>query len=208
MTSDPLKDLRSLGNENRGFDQRVRPWTSGTAANRPAANLMRPNTFYYETDTGNEWFSDGSTWTLVGGIGRRLAYQDFQSSVNLTVTTEATANTVVTAQPVTGDGASLVLIHFFSPRVDTPGAAIDTIFWLYEQIGAGTAASVGRLGDIRNEGALHRQAMKLERHLAPPTGTITYSVRGSVSSGTATVWAGNGTAGNFMPGFIRIERDV
>lgn len=69
MTGDPLTDLRSLGNANRpgGFDPRVRPWASGTAANRPAPNLVRPDSFYYETDTGLAWYSNGAAWSAVGG---------------------------------------------------------------------------------------------------------------------------------------------
>jgi hypothetical protein len=44
-----------------------RPIAFGTAAARPAANMITPNSFYFALDTGAMSFSDGSTWTPVGG---------------------------------------------------------------------------------------------------------------------------------------------
>jgi hypothetical protein len=40
----------------------------------------------------------------------------------------------------------------------------------------------------------------------PSSGSRTYSIRGSVSSGTGVVQAGAGGAGNYAPGYIRIEK--
>jgi hypothetical protein len=63
--SDPRTDLRGLTGAmgKQGMD---RPVASGLAADRPAANLITPDSFYYATDTGALSFSDGSTWTAAG----------------------------------------------------------------------------------------------------------------------------------------------
>lgn len=61
MTVDPVADLRSLG--EAGFaDDRWRPIATGTFANRPSVSLMRANAFYYATDTGTLYYSDGVSW--------------------------------------------------------------------------------------------------------------------------------------------------
>ena len=75
MTGDPREDLRSLGARSQGgFDARVRPIAAGLAADRPDASMIRVDdrgrgSFYYATDTNVLYYSDGSTWTTVGGSG-------------------------------------------------------------------------------------------------------------------------------------------
>lgn len=84
MTGDPRADLRSLAARSQGaFDPRDRPIASGTAANRPAANMIRPGSFYYETDTSTLWYSDGSTWQLTP---RTMAARAYRSGSNQSVT--------------------------------------------------------------------------------------------------------------------------
>jgi len=64
VTGDPRTDLRSLGARSQGaHDPRVRPIASGLFADRPAANMIRPGSFYYATDTQSLHYSDGSNWS-------------------------------------------------------------------------------------------------------------------------------------------------
>lgn len=84
MTGDPRADLRSLAARSQGaFDPRDRPIASGTAANRPAANMIRSGSFYYETDTATLWYSDGSTWQITP---RNMAARAYRGGTNQSVT--------------------------------------------------------------------------------------------------------------------------
>lgn len=40
----------------------------GPAASRPAANAVSAGSIYYETDTGDSWISDGSSWYQVNTV--------------------------------------------------------------------------------------------------------------------------------------------
>lgn len=96
-----LGDLRSLGGRSQApFDPRVRPFAAGLAAEKPAANLVRSDryggTFYYETDTGTVWYSNGSTWTQVTGAN---SYDRDNTTVD--VVSSAT-ETIVYARTIAG----------------------------------------------------------------------------------------------------------
>src|SRR5262245_64876015 len=73
-----------------------------------------------------------------GGSGAELAYAEITAAVNLTATTEATANTIITAPAVTVDGSTAILIMFYSQYV-YPGTGA-TSLWLFQD-----GVSVGRI---------------------------------------------------------------
>lgn len=154
--------------------------------------------------------ASGQTTGLIWNYppGYELDYVEFTSNVNCTATTEATANTIVTSSTVAYDGSTVVLIEFWCPAVfvqATAGASMD--LWLYEKVGAGAAASIGKIGEWLNVAAngLETPAYVVRR-MTPSNASIIYSIRGSTSSGTSIAAAGAGGNGNAMPGFIRITR--
>ena len=59
----PAEDFRGITGA-MGKEGMDRPIAAGLAADRPAANLITPNSFYYAIDTDALSFSNGSTWTL------------------------------------------------------------------------------------------------------------------------------------------------
>lgn len=82
----PATDLRSLGVDAVYDKNRVRPVTSGLASARPTVALIRADSFYYETDTGRLWYSNGTTWTLVSSAAAQV-----------------TAGTTLPVSPANGD---------------------------------------------------------------------------------------------------------
>lgn len=141
-------------------------------------------------------------WGAASGVTIELDYVEFTSNVNPTATTEATANTVVTAGAESFDGSTIALIEFFSPiaRPDNTATGRTLQLWLYDG-----SSSIGMLGQMTTPAAQadHKQLF-LTRRLTPSNASHTYSVRASVSAGTGLVGGGAGGNGNTMPGYIRI----
>jgi hypothetical protein len=135
---------------------------------------------------------------------RELDYVEFTSSVSLTATTEATANTIVTGSAVAYDGSTAVIIEFFCQDIFNNTATEIDLIYLYDG-----ASSIGRMGDFRAAlGSTDRRIpCFLTRRLTPSNATHTYSIRGA-SGGHASASAGAGGNGNIMPGYIRITRAV
>lgn len=153
--------------------------------------------------TGRPLLADSSATPGVAWTPLELDYVAFTNAVACTATSEATANTVVTGNAVTYDGATAVLIEFFSPYQSSNTTTVDCYLWLYDG-----ASSVGRLWQGRNGASqIGSCGVYAGVRLTPSAAAHTYSVRGSVqSASTFTVNAGAGGAGNLQPGFIRILR--
>jgi hypothetical protein len=78
--------------------------------------------------------------------------------------------------------------------------------WLYD------GTSIGKIGLVAQPTYSPSSAVgvgtgvTLQRRLTPTAAAHTYSVRGTVASGTGIAVGGAGGAGNYAPGFIRISR--
>lgn len=146
--------------------------------------------------------STGSTNAYAYPPGYEFDYVEFTSGVNITATTEGTANTVVTGSAVAYDGSTAVLIEFETSYFQAV-VADNGRLWLYDG-----ASSIGQVAVVTNPHATNvlRVPVRVSRRLTPSAATHTYSIRGSTGSGTAVVNAGAGGNGNSMPGYIRIIR--
>lgn len=136
-----------------------------------------------------------------GGPGYQLAYVEFTSAVTISATTEATANSVVSAGAVSFDGATPVIIEFFAV-ISQPAASAGSnlIYYLYED-----GASIGQLGQHQNPASSsNRVPVLLRRRMTPTSGSHTYEIRVVRGVGNGSVRAGVGGSGNEMPGYIRI----
>lgn len=136
--------------------------------------------------------------------GAELDYAQITSAVSPTATSEATANVVVTGNPVTYDGSTPVMIEFVADqaRPSSAGAGRDLQIFLYDG-----SSSIGFLGymNVPATGAMP-VPICCRRRLTPSAGEHTYSVRAAVSAGTGLISAGAGGAGAEQPAYLRITR--
>lgn len=128
------------------------------------------------------------------GQGVKIDYDEFTGNVSVTATVEASANTIVSGNSITYDGATEVMIEFVAATV-IPGTT-STWLYLFED-----GVSIGQWCRVDKAVPVH-----LMRRRTPSAGAHIYSVRAVVDAGTGTVVAGAGGAGVNMPGFLRITR--
>jgi hypothetical protein len=137
-----------------------------------------------------------------GGGGAVLAYAERTTSMPVTATIEASANTVVTAPAFTAAGSAPVWVEVFVPGLTTgatSGAAL--VFTLWEGstnlgwIGAYTTPAAAALG-ATFYGA---------RILTPASGSRTYSLRAFRFGSDGFLSIQGGGSGNYMPAFIRVS---
>lgn len=131
-----------------------------------------------------------------------LDYAEVTSNASITATSEGTADTVISASAVTFDGSTVSLIEFYAysaaPAFDAAGRVLR--FWLYDG-----SSSIGQIGVMIGAAAADdRKPVLVRRRLTPSAASHTYSIRCSVSAGTAVVYAGPGVGGDSMPMYIRI----
>jgi hypothetical protein len=139
--------------------------------------------------------------------GVELAYAEKTSDTSITATSEATADTVVTAGAVVLDGSTKIIVEFSSPTIQSPGAAGSrgTFIVLYAAKDGAAAASLGRLDVVFNATAAQISIGKLSRRIYTPTvGSYVFSIRSYVTAGTGTVEGGTGVSGGTMPAYIRV----
>lgn len=136
-----------------------------------------------------------------GGSGSSVSYVEFQSPVLISATTAGTANTIVTADPITFDGTTAIFVQFSAPEIDCPAGATMK-FQLYDG-----ATDLGTVGGVSNPSGVVLVGISggpMLRRLTPSAAQHTFSVRAFVSTGSGNVQAGSGGAGAFVPGFIRV----
>lgn len=187
---------------------------TGDHASRPAATAVGGGALYACSTHALIYQSDGASWTTwadlsgtAGGVNVgtpfEIDYVEFTSSVNITATAEASADTVVTANAESFDGSTIAIIEFFSPRV-RPAASIGAIIDVVLYDGSSSIGLWGRGYSATAQS--ENRAMYLVRRITPSNASHTYSVRAIVTTGTGVVGAGAGGSGAAMPGFIRISK--
>lgn len=137
-------------------------------------------------------------------VGAELDYVEITANATTNQTVEASATTLITGSAVTYDGATTVLIEFFTQRGDPSALAAggQLVLNLYED-----GTDIGRIAQVGTNGAGMGNAIRCARRRTPSAGSHTYSIRGWVSAaGTAAVQAGAGGAATTMPAFIRVTR--
>jgi len=179
------------------------------------ASLTDPNAdrimFWDDSAGAVTWLTPGTNLTITtttidaaggstpSGTLVEVDYVEFTSGVTITATTEATANTVVTANALSADGSTKYAIEFYAEYVLAP-SSVSIFLCLYDG-----SSSIGIVGQIGN-GVLVIGPMMFVRRLTPSNASHTYSVRAYVGSGSGTVNGGAGGSGNPIPGYIRIVK--
>lgn len=135
-----------------------------------------------------------------------LAYAQVVAPVTINTTTEATAVVLVSAPPITLDGATVVDIEFSTVQMGTPAiAAAATLVCLFMD-----GVSLGRWATVQTGTASASPfsvPLLLRYRMTPAAGVHTFSVRAYCSGGTATVQAGPaGGPGSMLPMWVRVRR--
>jgi hypothetical protein len=181
-------------------DKQVAKWSlSGSAW---VAASVAPSELAQESATNGQlltWNTGSSKWvptTPVVAAAGGQQYAEVTSDVTITATTEATADTVVTAPSVTFNGTTKLEIEFFAPYITTYSGQTLTLV-LYDG-----SSSIGKLGFFCNTAGYLTAGGVLKRVLTPSAASHTYSIRAYTDSGHGDIIGGSGGAGNVVPGFI------
>lgn len=144
------------------------------------------------------------TRTRVGGgavlASTAISRTPFVAPVPITATSEATAQTIVTAPAASYDGVTEVEVEFFCPYVSHSGGNGVILFIVHD----GTA-SVGHIAGQSSPTASTRYLGPRASAFLTPSGSVTYSIRAYTGGGTGTVGADVGGSGLYVPGFLRIK---
>lgn len=149
--------------------------------------------------------SDAAAFGQIPAVPKVLSYVEKTTNTTVSATTEAAADTIVTAGAVTLDGSTQIRVSFYAPALLTgSGAATLVSFVIYQN-----GSSIGQASnyEISITGQLET-APYLSRILTPAANTYTYSIRAFRNVANATVFAGAGGAGNFIPLFVLVEKLV
>jgi hypothetical protein len=129
---------------------------------------------------------------------REITYNEMASNASVSATTEATANTVVSATAFSADGIAAYEVSFFSPRVSMGSSTLN--LWLYLD-----GASIGQIGQMAS--GLTEVPVSVHRRIVPAAGSRTFSLRASIAGGTnPIIYTGAGGSGLLVPGFIRVVK--
>ena len=130
----------------------------------------------------------------------RVHYSQFTADKTVSVTSEATATSVLAGSAVTYQAVPH-LFRFFAPSFDSNGATLHIILCdgstvlgdLYQGAGSGNADALGTVECV----------------LTPTAASHTYNIKAWIASGSGTIHAGaGGTGATRFPGFLRISREV
>jgi hypothetical protein len=182
------------------YDSGTSSWKrSGTDAKKIQVSHLQPsgtNGFVLTTVGG------ASAWAAnTGTIGTELAYtQIIADSAGVTATTEGTSVAVIGPTASVAYDGTKVRIEVWAPQtgVSTTMAIFGVLYrdstvvgqWEWSNNGFGT-------GSFGNHSIFYD---------TPSAASHTYTVKVYVSSGTGTIKAGAGGAGNLLPAFIRVTK--
>lgn len=135
-----------------------------------------------------------------------LDYAQITANVNVTHT-EASADTILTGNPLTFDGATLVKVEFYAQVVEIPAGYYDFNLGLWDN-GTLTRLLVGRFHNANVNSPEDVEAYGC-CYLTPSAGSHTYAIRAYRSSGSpptaSIVAAGDGVGDNFPPAFYSVQ---
>lgn len=136
---------------------------------------------------------------------QELAFAEKRSNTDVTATSEAAADTVVTAPAISTDGSTVVTIEFGTTAFGQTSTTPVNRLVLFED-----GVAIGTLWAARSPGtSTGRPGFTCFRRMTPTAGTHVYSVRGWVSSASTWTIAGGVNwpgAGVDKPAYIRIVR--
>lgn len=145
----------------------------------------------------------GSSVAAAYPPGYEFTYDEFTSPVNITATSEGTADTVKACSAVTYDGSTAVYVEFWCPYAQSP-AGQNVVFVLLED-----STVLGLFGITTTDGVANPQrvpGVMLRRRRTPSNASHTYTVKAYVSGGTGVIGVGAGGSATYLPGYVRVVK--
>jgi hypothetical protein len=135
---------------------------------------------------------------IEGGIpsGHEFDYVERTTNLSVTATTEAGSDVFIDGNAVTFDGATRVKIEVWVPVSEQSQFCLLSLWDGGTDLGL-IVDSGGGAGDVTVYGA---------RFLTPSAGSHTYHVKAYRGTGSATLYAGSGGVGNYLPAWYRITK--
>lgn len=136
----------------------------------------------------------------VVAAGGQLDYVAITANVTVTGTTDATATTIISGNPVSYDGSTNIALEISLYAVDFSASGVVVVV-LYDG-----ATDIGRLAAVGSQGS---SDFTVERtiFLTPTSGSHTYTIKAwKTGTGTYQVFAGSGGAGSPLPSWYRITK--
>lgn len=146
----------------------------------------------------------GVEFRTEAGASSEIDYVENTSSLAVTATTEAGAQTAVSSSAIAYDGSTTIIIEFYSPivRPDNGAAGRTLTITLWDG-----STDLGRLGQfLTPAAATDSKSCLVRRRLTPTAATHTYHIKAFVNVTGGLVAAGAGGTGVAMPMYIRITR--
>lgn len=136
--------------------------------------------------------------------GFEYIYLEFNANVVISATTEATANTIITAPGLALDGSTTVWVEFSAPYIDVAANAAGNYVRL---VLFDNGVSLGILDLLSGAGAaVFDGPVTVRRRVTPGAGSHAFSIRAFRLNANSTVVGGVGGAGVDMPGYIRVTQ--
>lgn len=138
--------------------------------------------------------------------GYEFDYTQITSSVNVTSTTAASPDNIVTSGSVTYDGSTVVIIEFYASNIYCGIGGNNMFIDLWED-----STRLGQIAHIREDGTtgLGARPIYVRRRLTPSNASHTYSIKAwfdFANTSTRQVVAGAGSGPAAMPAYIRVSK--
>lgn len=142
---------------------------------------------------------------MIPTLGTTISYVEFNTDVAISATTEASADTIVTAAAFTPNGADTYFIEFFAPGVQ-PGSSVGAqiVVDLYDNGNPISAGASMIAWFINPAAAVFVASADAKRRVTPSNASHTYSIRAHRAVANGTV-LGTST-GTSQPGYVRIVK--
>lgn len=133
--------------------------------------------------------------------GYEFDYVERTTSLSVSATTEAGADSWIDGNSVTYDGSTRIKIEFWAVAIDLSNNGV--LFALYDG-----STDLGRLIDIRmlGSGLSGDVSAYGVRFLTPSAAAHTYHIKVFKTSGTVTINAGAGGTNTYFPNWYRITK--
>lgn len=130
-----------------------------------------------------------------------LDYVEITAPVVISATTDATANTVITGNPIVLNGSTRIIVEFGAEQVATGGttsSAVIVTLW-------DSTTDLGHFHEVGTpaNGVVSVSAL-VRRFLTPSAGTHTYVIKAFRNVADGTIYAGTGGVGNDQPAYLRV----